>query len=150
MRTAHSIPAPALWLGVAGLLPFYGCLLVAALGWAHHPMIPLNAMAIYAALVLSFVGAIWWGLVVHAPPGTPVGRFYAFSVLAALVGWLALLLPTSKGLALLMAGFLAQNLIDYSLAFRYPSLFPRWLLHLRRGLTVGVVLALILASALLP
>lgn len=144
------IPRPALWLGVAGLVPFYGCLFVAAMGWMHHPLVPLNALAIYAAMILSFVGAIWWGLAVNAPAGTPVARLYSLSVIASLLGWVALLLPTSKGLALLMAGFMAQNLADYGLAFRHPTIFPSWLLRLRRGLTVGVVLALVIASALLP
>lgn len=145
-----SIPRSALWLGVAGLIPFYACLLIAASGWAHHVLVPLNALAIYGAIILGFVGAIWWGLAVNAPVGTPAHRLYALSVLASLVAWVALLLPTSKGLPLLMAGFMAQNLGDYGLAFRHPAIFPLWLLRLRRGLTVGVVLALILASALLP
>lgn len=148
--TDPSMPSSALWLGLAGLIPFYLCLLVAALDLAHHRLVPLNSLVIYAALVLSFSGAIWWGLAVHAPAGTPVGRLYAIGSVAVLLGWIALLLPTSKGLALLMAGFMAQNLADYGLAFRHHGVFPRWLLRLRRGLTIGVIIALVLASALLP
>lgn len=150
MRFLAATPAPALWLGIAGILPFYACLAIAALGWAHHPLVPINAMAIYAAVVLSFLGAAWWGLAVHAPPALPVGRFYVWGAVGVLLGWGALMLPTNKGLALLMAGYLGQNLVDHGLAFRHPSLFPRWLLSFRRALTIGVVLALILASALLP
>lgn len=144
------IPRSALYIGIAGLIPLYACLLVAAFDLAHYPLVPINALAIYAALVLGFCGAIWWGLAVHAPAGVPVGRLYGLGSVAALVGWLALLLPTSKGLALLTAGFMAQALADYGLSFRHPLVFPHWLLRLRRGLTVGVLLTLVLASALLP
>ncbi|WP_374535772.1 DUF3429 domain-containing protein [Chitinimonas taiwanensis] len=149
-RSATPIPPSALWFGAAGLIPFYACLLVAALDLTHHPLIALNALSIYAALILTFTGAIWWGLAVLAPAGKPVGRLYGLSTVAALLAWVALLLPTSKGLALLMAGFMAQSLADYGLSFRHPDVFPHWLLRLRRGLTIGVVIALVLASALLP
>ncbi|WP_158228918.1 DUF3429 domain-containing protein [Chitinimonas sp. BJB300] len=149
-ETRTPIPTSARWLGVAGLVPFYACLAIAALDLAHHRMVPLNALVIYGAIILTFTGAIWWGLAVHAPSGTPVHRVYTVSTLAALVGWVALLLPTNRGLALLMAGFMAQSLADYALYFSHPRVFPGWLMHLRRLLTVGVVIALVIGSALLP
>ncbi|MBV8656548.1 MAG: hypothetical protein JO142_01865, partial [Burkholderiales bacterium] len=59
------------------------------------------------------------------------------------------LLPSGKGLALLLAGMLAQFMADYVLAHKAPGLYPAWLLNLRGLWTAGVCLALILASALL-
>ena len=59
-------PRPAYWLGYLGLLPFvtgagavwFGPTALAA--WAEE------AMLLYAAIVLSFVGAVHWGLAMHS------------------------------------------------------------------------------------
>jgi hypothetical protein len=149
MSASHAIPRSALWLGIVGLLPFYACLILAMSDTGIVPSsIALHALTAYAAMILCFVGAIWWGIVVPVAPTPPSAFIFGFSVLGSLVGWLALLLPSPHGLALLTAGFFAQILADYVFAHKYPALFPTWLLHLRRGLTVGVLVALVIASSL--
>ncbi|MBV8659294.1 MAG: DUF3429 family protein [Burkholderiales bacterium] len=142
-------PPVACWLAIAGLLPGFGLLLAAALHWMTAP-IAIRALSAYAALVLAFSGAIRWGLAAHAPRQMPVGALYGSGVVGVLVGWGALQLPTSRGLALLLAGYLAQYLADYTLAHRQPGVYPVWLLNLRTMLTSGICIALILASAMLP
>ena len=57
-------PAPALLLGAGGLVPFV-CLPVLD---ALHPAseLLLQALATYAAVILSFVGALHWGYAVQS------------------------------------------------------------------------------------
>jgi Protein of unknown function (DUF3429) len=69
------------------------------------------------------------------------------SNVAALAGWLALLLPPVMCLSLLIAGFLLQGLWD--LIASEQGLLPRWFGRLRMALTavVSVALGLMLLKA---
>jgi hypothetical protein len=143
-------PQAALWPGLAGLLPFVAgavarwLLPVAASDWAAF------ALVAYGAVILTFVGAIHWGLalgLVHArdtdAESASIVFGYAWSVVPALVGWVALLLPVTLGLALLAIGFLVQLFIDARLAAVHR--LPAWYLGLRLLLTSVVVGCLLVA-----
>ncbi len=134
-------------LGYAGTLPL---LLIAAAMWVVpgwqswlHP-----ALLAYAALVLSFVGAVHWGLALVDAPPLPQGfaeRMFAWSVVPCLVAWVALLAPRPWATLLLVAGMLVQRLQDQRLA-RVRTL-PRWYLRLRTHLSVVFVVCLLAALA---
>ena len=139
------IPRMALWLGLAGLLPF---LTGAAAVWSLAPERLLGttlAVVTYGAVVLSFLGGVHWGLA--APAGRPLQL--GFSVMPALVAWIALLaahLPAvESALWLLAAAFAILLLCD--LAAAGQQLTPGWYPRLRLPLSLAVVASLI-ASAL--
>jgi hypothetical protein len=143
----ESIPRAPVWLGTAGLVPFV--VLTSALYALPDVNIPvvLVWLTAYAAVVLSFVGAIHWGVaMVHEQmPDAERGVFMAWSVVPALAGWMALLLPANAGLLLLGATFAVHYAADRQFAQRFA--LPRWYLRLRGGLTAVVVLCLVLAVA---
>jgi hypothetical protein len=83
-------------LGHAGLLPFVAC---ALLTWVVNvEALPhvTRALSAYAALIVSFLGGIHWGLAFRltAPPAS----LFAWGVLPSLVAWLAVLMPDDAGL----------------------------------------------------
>lgn len=123
----------AAWMGYLGLLPF--------LAGGAGPWFGLDWLAgwliAYGAVILSFVGAIHWGVAMGRRNPSPEW-FYA-SVMPALVGWIALLLPGLIGLPLLVAGFIGWRVWEYR--GMAPGL-PRWFRRLRTALTVGAVLGL--------
>jgi hypothetical protein len=138
-----SLPVLARWLGYAGLIPFVaiaGGLWFGPVEWRAtlHP-----AMLGYGAVILSFMGAVHWGLAM-AGEGQGAQRRLALSVLPALLGWLALLLPASFGYATLLLGFAGLCLLDL-LAGRH-GLVPSWSPPMRVILTGGVVLSLLLGG----
>jgi hypothetical protein len=96
--TAAPGPTPAAQrLGHAGLLPFAaGALLV----WLVHddaqPYVTL-ALSAYAALIVSFLGGIHWGLAMRQP--VPPLLLLIWGVVPSLVAWLAVMMPPSSGLA---------------------------------------------------
>ncbi len=100
MSTASlTLPAPqpgTLRLGYAGLLPF---VLGAALTWIvrpdAHPYVAA-ALSAYAAVIVSFLGGIHWGLGFRAQPADPA-RF-VWGVVPSLVAWVAVLMPPYAGL----------------------------------------------------
>jgi ABC-type uncharacterized transport system permease subunit len=126
----------AVLLTVLGLAPFIACGL-AALGPNPQTAARMTTALIdYGALILSFVGAVHWGLVL-APTGTDRRLPAVWMVVAAvpmLLGWLALSLGDDLALVVLIAGSLATVLGERQASRR--SLLPPGYLWLRYGFTV--------------
>lgn len=131
MRLDGPLPAGAVGLGVAGLLPF----VAAAGGMAMAPPdwrdAAATALAAYAALITSFLGGIHWGLAFsrHRPDTT----LWVWGVTPSLLAWMALLLPRATGLACLAGTLVACLLVDRRV---YPRLGLAPWLALRWPLTV--------------
>jgi hypothetical protein len=139
-------------LGNLGLLPFY-LLSVAAwlpLGTAGARLV-LIALVGYAAVILSFLGAVHWGLALLAPRLTRAQAWNSlgWGVAPSLLGWLALLLAAGGlqpwlVLVFLLGDFALCRLMDGALMRNYPDV-PAWYLGLRTRLTIGVMIALLIA-----
>jgi hypothetical protein len=89
-------------LGLAGLIPFVG---LAALSWVPEIMsvsFSGRGLASYAAVILSFLGAIYWGLAMSGTPSdSTTDRIWLWGVLPSVLAWLAQLLPEFWALLLL-------------------------------------------------
>jgi hypothetical protein len=149
-------PALAWRLGHAGLAPF---VLGAALTWLvrpdAHPYVT-QALAAYAALILSFLGGIHWGLAMHASlPAAPAPAdaqpqpalaplALAWGVVPSLLAWPALLMPPAAGLVLLGALLLVCYAVDRQL---YPPQGAAHWLHLRFRLSAVASLSCFIAAA---
>lgn len=140
---ATTMPAAALWLGGTGLIPFIAPVVVLWLGWPAWREPAWAVLHSYAAVILSFVGAIHWGAALRE---TDTGRLWqamGWSVIPALLAWVTLLLPHAYGVALLLLGFAAQYWMDRrAVALGW---LPAWYGQLRRLLTSGVAACLALA-----
>jgi hypothetical protein len=142
---------PAILLGVGGLIPFLACT-VAILFYPSEMPIPnlIAALTGYGAVILSFVGAVHWGLALAGDPfGVPArpamqARRLVLGILPALVGWAALLLGIvgrpKLALLLLLLGFIATTIVE-TRAGR-AGLMPRAYLGLRWLLSAVVILSL--------
>ncbi|MDP1875230.1 DUF3429 domain-containing protein [Phenylobacterium sp.] len=146
MTAEQKIPAPALLLGAAGVIPFLALALLIALGGAGvlAPEQAERVLRLYAALILSFMGGAQWGLATARASG-PSARALAVSVLPALFAWAAFLIPSGPGLLALSAAFLALMLYDLWTVRRGEA--PVWYGRLRIGLTLAVVASLQVALA---
>lgn len=95
VQSPRAVPI-ASWLGYAGLIPFVAG---AALSWqlpAEWRPFTVAALSAYAAVIVSFLGGIHWGLGfrLSAPPAS----LFLWGVVPSLVAWLAVLMPASAGL----------------------------------------------------
>ena len=89
----------ARWLAYAGLVPFVlGALLLWVLVMVRVEAHSFAALALsaYAALIISFLGGIHWGLAFRltAPPAS----LFIWGVVPSLVAWMAVLMPAYAGL----------------------------------------------------
>ena len=133
-------PRGVLLLGYAGLIPFLAGVVLIALG---ERGVGAELLAGYAAVILAFVGAVHWGLALGQSERR--WRYYAISVVPALLAWGALLLPPTPSLGVLAAGLAGWRLWEY---LADGLAFPHWFARLRDHLTFGAS-ALVIIGALL-
>lgn len=146
-RVQADIPRPALWLGIAGVLPFAFTAVQVASGWplggrANGPA--LHALLSYAAVILSFLGGVHWGLAMRAlPAGARDVDWWPFiaSVVPSLAAFGGLWLLPRNGLALLAGAFAVMLAYDLWTVSRRQS--PFWYGRLRTGLSAAVLVCLL-------
>jgi hypothetical protein len=132
-------------LGYAGLLPFVmGCGLI----WLVDPReedpyrFVRFATAAYAALTVSLLGGIHWGLCFAR--GVPGRQPLVWGAAAMSLAWLGVVMPPHAGLALLGAVLIACYVMDRRV---YPQLGAAGWLTLRFRLTAVAALSCFLAAA---
>lgn len=139
-QTARSPVLPAALLTGAGAIPFVG--LVIAMAVAEPPTNATMALWLqtYAAVILSFLGGIRWGLEVARP--APSGTVLGLSVLPALAGWAilpsAIILLPGPGWFLAYAGLFALQLGWDLVSVRVPG----WFKPVRAGVSAVVIASL--------
>jgi Protein of unknown function (DUF3429) len=127
-------------LGYAGLIPFVAGAALVWFGDANAQQKAALALAAYAAVIVSFLGGIHWGV------GFRDGRSVSFiwGVLPSLAAWVALLMPVDAALVLSGAMLVACYAVDRRLYRDYG--FPPWL-TLRSRLSGIAALSCFLGAA---
>ncbi len=144
MTEDNSVTPPRIvaWLGYGGLIPFI-TLAPASLLDHHHGALWSDALLAYGAIILSFIGALHWGLAMSLPGLSERQRSacFAWSIVPALIAWPAVLFSPIIGAPLLIFGFVAHCLQDRRLG-RQATL-PTWYLPLRMRLSTVAVVCLV-------
>ncbi len=136
------VPIIPRWLGLAGLLPQFACVAAVASGAGEWRWVALAVGWGYAALILSFLGGMWWGLgAAGLATGQAVPGWLWFAAVVPSLLALATFLPWVFGhewpgsaLGVLGLALLASPLVDRQLA----GLAPPWWLLLRLVLSTGL------------
>ncbi len=141
-ENAIALPRTVAWLGYGGLIPFLA-LTPASLLDQHHGALWSDALYAYGAIILSFIGALHWGLAMSQPELSESQRsaWFAWSVVPALIAWPAILFSPPLAAPLLVFGFIAHYLQDRRLARQ--ARLPDWYLPLRLRLSSVAVLCLV-------
>ena len=159
------VPAWPRLLGLAGILPQAAALAAVVLGPEYCQPTVLATAAIYAGLIFTFLGGMWWGMAASAPAAEGRGALgwvwiaaVAPSLLAfGALGWLAHGAPGGGAqplvpvLTMLGGGILLSPLVDTQLARDANGgglrIAPPWWLRLRWPLSIllgGLTLAIAL------
>jgi len=135
-------PSTAFRLAYAGLLPFVAGALLVWLVWPDaHPYATL-ALSAYAAVVVSFLGGIHWGIAFREAEPPP--SLFVWGVLPALVAWVAVVMPASAGLVILGVMLCVCYAVDRRVYPRHG--LARWL-TLRFRLSAVASLSCFLGAA---
>jgi hypothetical protein len=137
-RSTHGL---AQIIGYCGLLPFVGLsVLYSMTEQPERAGFALSALLGYAAIILSFVGAIHWGRSLHEPHMVRSNLLQIISIVPVLLAWVALLVPPQIGLGILIVGFVLIYLFD---RMQYREVF--WMQRIRLNLTLGVLFTLLVS-----
>ncbi|QCB41417.1 DUF3429 domain-containing protein [Sphingomonas sp. PAMC26645] len=144
------IPPIARLLGLSGLLPQ---LAAVALLLSGDPQSRFSALAIayaYAAIILSFLGGLWWGLAARtdSPPRWLWFASVAPSLIALVTAWPWMVGLRWPGPSLVVLGIslIAALLVDRALV--KAGIAPPGWMKLRMPLSLGLGVLTMLAAAL--
>jgi ribose/xylose/arabinose/galactoside ABC-type transport system permease subunit len=133
--TGARTPRLVLVCGLLGLIPFLAPALI-GIAWPAGKDPAAFVLALYAALILSFLGGARWGLTVGRTSPDP--RIVSLSMLPTLAGLALLLAPNEVRLPGLAAALALHWLWDVR-----DSDLPAWYPALRSLLTAGAVIGLL-------
>jgi hypothetical protein len=144
-RSLASAPPLALGLGLGGLIPFIGLTALTVFWPQTWYAYWLTTELQYGAVILSFVGALHWGIAVElGRHAQPVVARYIWSVLPALIAWVSLQFPLWSALQLQAAALILCYIVDRRILAEPQA--PSWLLSLRLLLTVVAAACLLISS----
>ena len=99
-----------------GLAPFVlGALLIWLVRADAHPYVALG-LSVYAGLVVSFLGAIHWGLAMRQ--ADPMPRLFSWGLLATGLAWVGVVMPPYSGLVVEGVMLVVCYLVDRKV---YPA-----------------------------
>ncbi|MEO0621892.1 MAG: DUF3429 domain-containing protein [Pseudomonadota bacterium] len=140
-----AVPTAAVWLGGAGLLPFFGSAVVMLLGPADMRELAEVALLTYGAIILSFMGGCRFGLAAAGMGEGPDFSSLTLAVVPALYAWIAAMIGGWVAMMLLAMALLSLLAADIALTRRGGA--PLWWPRLRWPLTLGAVTALLIGAA---
>jgi len=131
-----AIPLPALYLGLGGLIPFaagtVGVYVLDPLGATYA----LQAQIYYAVTIVSFLGAVHWGIAMAASGDLDWSRGI-WGVTPALLAWSATWTTAPYAILILITGLMGTFLYDMKAIDADQA--PEWYRPLRKILTAGAV-----------
>ncbi|XP_030062099.1 transmembrane protein 69 [Microcaecilia unicolor] len=147
MKNLKEAPKPALYLSIAGLIPFVSAPLIMAVTKVYYVEIAFAQVA-YGACMLSFFGGIRWGFaLMESSLARPDWLNLVNSMVPALLAWIALLckdLPMQATILVIIGLGIALH-YDLALLSGYPS----WFKALRAIVTIVAASSLV-ATLLIP
>ncbi len=132
-------------LGLLGLVPFIYFSFIDSYFAIFNIEDRLTFIITYAAIILSFLGGIHWGIGMlnrnHADPSIESKLRFFISVIPSILGWVSIFLYEYHAIMLLTLSFLLILLYDF-ISFRLNNFF-QWYLFLRIILTFIVITSLL-------
>lgn len=130
-------------LGALGVAPFWLPVL-AGVVWPQTRSVAFDALAAYAAIILSFLAGSRLGIAITEE--RPASTTLCLSMVPPLLAWALVLLPIMPGLRLFL---LALALLAHAAWDARAGLAPRWYAGLRWRLTFGAMSGLLAGAVVL-
>lgn len=121
-------------IGYLGLIPFVISSL--AIWVSAYRELAYESLAIYASIILTFIGAVHWGFSSSTSQENKSNARLIFSITPALVSWLALLTVYEYVLPIFAICFALFWLIE---RYNFAEILPLWYIKLRSRLSFIVV-----------
>ncbi|XP_065265700.1 transmembrane protein 69 [Emys orbicularis] len=147
MRSLKDSPKPAVYLGLAGLIPFVSVPVIMAIQQTYYPELAFAQMT-YGATIVSFLGGVRWGFALpENSPAKPDWMNLGNSIVPPLLAWFAILFKDDLTQAAIMVIIGLGVALHYDLAV-LPT-YPSWFKALRVLLTVVAIFSLVVTLGLM-
>ncbi|MFM7294786.1 MAG: DUF3429 domain-containing protein [Burkholderiales bacterium] len=137
-------------LSYAGTIPFVVCAVIllfgTAMGLGSLRQFAGQAITSYAAVIVSFLGGIQWGvaLATHEQQPQTAKSLFLLSVVPSLLAWATLFLPNGSS-RVIVAIFLVGFVWVIDALLHLQQVLPTWFFHLRSIVSAVVMTSLIAA-----
>ncbi|MCE2991129.1 MAG: DUF3429 domain-containing protein [Burkholderiales bacterium] len=137
-------------LTYAGAIPFVVCATVLVfarpLGLIEYRPFALQALTTYAAIIVSFLGGIQWGIGVATESEQPqtANSLFLLSVVPSLLAWALLFLPSNTS-KVIVALFLVGLVWIVDALLHLQQVIPAWFFRLRCVISAVVMISLTVA-----
>jgi hypothetical protein len=137
-------------LTYAGAIPFVTCAAVLVfsrpLGLVEYRPFALQALTTYAAVIVSFLGGIQWGIGIATESEQPqtANSLFLLSVVPSLLAWALLFLPSNSA-KVIVALFLVGLVWIVDALLHLQKVIPAWFFRLRCTISAVVMLSLVAA-----
>jgi hypothetical protein len=137
-------------LTYAGALPFVACAVILlfgpAMGLGGFRQFASQAITTYAAIIVSFLGGIQWGVALSSHEQQPqtAKSLWLLSVVPSLLAWAMLFLPNGSS-RIIVAVFLVGFVWVIDALLHLQQVIPTWFFRLRSVVSAVVMVSLILA-----
>ncbi|WP_418939700.1 DUF3429 domain-containing protein [Paraburkholderia bryophila] len=132
------------FLGYAGLVPFIALALMVRSFGAHQEFLR-NALLSYGACIVSFLGAVHWGLWLRfGGTESAATRGLVWSVIPSIAAWVVLASGVQSALPAMAALLVCCLLVD--IHFGRSGILPKWYVSMRILLTATGAICLLAAS----
>ncbi|XP_026507728.1 transmembrane protein 69 [Terrapene carolina triunguis] len=147
MRSLKDSPKPAVYLGLAGLIPFVSVPVIMAIQQTYYPELAFAQMT-YGATIVSFLGGVRWGFALpENSPAKPDWMNLGNSIVPPLLAWFAILFKDDLTPAAIMVIIGLGIALHYDLAL-LPT-YPSWFKALRVLLTLVAIFSLVVTLGLM-
>ena len=140
LNSKENVLTPKL-LGYLELIPFLASSLLIWTNQAHQYAV--QSLTIYAAVILTFIGGVHWGIAVQQSMNINSNRFryqFIYSVIPSLLAWVAIVFFNSSTLIILGFCFIVFWWLEKT---HYQEHLPSWYLQLRNHLTLVASLCIV-------
>lgn len=149
MQRGPPISPTARLIGIAGLLPQLGALMLTAT--RVDPVLGALIALGYATLIVSFLGGIWWGFAMRAGARQPaLAALAVLPTLAAFALIVARMTGFSAPWALVAIAVVLMLTLLVDRRFEAEALAPPGWMGLRAPLSIGLALLTVTTGALAP
>lgn len=134
-------------LGIAGLIPFVGHTIVATTMAPPFNVVAVSSQILYAALILTFIGALHWGVLLVAGAGLSHRQIVirmVWSIIPSLYAFWFAQITHPEPLPYLSGGLVVALLVDWWFYCKTPGLALQGFIRLRVLLTVVAVSCLMI------
>ena len=133
--------------GILGLIPFIIGLIALCIKNSNLYFL-YNTNKIYGVIILTFLGGIYWGLILQNYknqflPNKLKFLMILWSVIPSIFGIIILTIENNLSLIILLFGFVGVQIIDET--FNKFLFFPKWYMMLRRFLSLLVIIILFIS-----